>query len=74
MTDRNKPMTINILRSGTGPRQVMATAPDFATAKQTAQTMFDIVHIDDDADFHDCADFITSSGEVFAIQPEGFTI
>lgn len=57
-----------------GPRRIVATAPSFADAVELARELFAVAYLEEDADFPGCADFITDAGQLFCIQPEGFTI
>lgn len=57
-----------------GSREVLATAPDFATAEELARDRWEVLLFEPDADHADCADFFTAAGEVFAIQPQGFAL
>ena len=55
-------------------RKQIATADTFEAAKAYALEAFDVLDMDDDTDHENCADFITRTLEVYAIQPIGFTL
>lgn len=57
-----------------GPRRIVASAPSFADAVELARELFAVAFIEEDADFPGCADFITSTGGLYCIEPEGFTL
>jgi hypothetical protein len=60
--------------TGWGRREVVADAPTFEDAEQLARERWEVLAFELDADYSDCADFFTASGEVFAIQPQGFRL
>lgn len=57
---------------GNDKRVVAGGFPSLAEAKAYAEVNFNILFMEDDADYADCADLLTKSGMVFAIQPLGF--
>lgn len=57
-----------------GPRRIIAAAPSLADAIELARELLPVAFLEVDADYPDCADFITSTGGVYCIQPEGFTL
>jgi hypothetical protein len=56
------------------PRRIVASAPSFAEAMTLAGELFELLHIEADDEHAGCADFITRQGEVYCIEPEGFTL
>jgi hypothetical protein len=57
-----------------GPRRIIGSAPSFADAVELAHELLPVLFLEEDDDFPGCADFITSTGLVCCIQPEGFTL
>lgn len=62
-------MAIEILEG----RKVIATRDTFDEAKAYVTEM-GVAHMEDDADFTDCADAMLTDGRVIAIKPEGFKL
>lgn len=54
-------------------RRVIATAETFDDAKAKVIAM-GVVHMEDDADYPNCADAYLADGRVLAIQPKGFIV
>ena len=48
---------------------VFASFASFEEAKSAAYDLFVIAYFEDDTDYPGCADFITSSGALYAIDP-----
>jgi hypothetical protein len=57
-----------------GPRRIIGSAPSYAEAVELAHELLPVAFLEADDDFPGCADFITTTGLVGCIQPEGFTI
>lgn len=60
--------------NNSGKRIVVATLATFAAAKAHVATMGDVVCMEDDPDYADCADVFLTTGDVMAIQPVGFRV
>lgn len=72
---KGKTMQIEISRLDSNAQRVLVgTWDSYAEAKHDAARLFEILHFEADPDFVDCADFFTSSGAVYAIQPKGFAL
>jgi hypothetical protein len=59
--------------NGAGANAI-ATFTTFAEAEAFARATYPVAFFEADADYADCADFITDRAEVFAIQPVGFKL
>lgn len=57
-----------------GPRRIVASAPSFADAVELARELFAVAFLEADDDHPGCADFITEAGQLYVIEPEGFTL
>lgn len=58
---------------GNGRVNVIATRETFAEAKAHVESL-GVTHMEDDADYTDCADALLNDGRVVAIQPVGFKL
>lgn len=48
--------------------------PTFEAAEAFARSTYDVRFFEADADYADCADFLTGDGRMFVIQPEGLRV